>query len=498
MTLSSYIKTLPGRRWLPWALGAVVLAVIGYLFLRPAAAGADAWTTALVERGDLKTSISATGTLQAVLTVQVGSQVTGRIQSLHADFNSIVKRGQVIGRIDPATFEAALVRAQADLEDARAGLVTAKAALSNQRANLEAAAASLTEAGKIHKRTQELARQGVASERDLEASEAGSQTALARHKQAAAQVESAHAAIEQAAARVKQAQAQVKLSEVNLNYTVISSPVDGVVVSRNVDVGQTVAASLQAPTLFVIANDLTRMQVMANVDEADIGHIGSEATVVFAVDSFPGEFFRGSIDQIRINPVITQNVVTYSVIVNVANPELKLRPGMTANTTFTVAEAKNAVKLPNAALRFWPADVPRERERELLAGAPESPAEETVAPARTAASPDPRPVSPASPIASSEGVLSFPQLKKARWRPRVVWVKGSGGTAEPRVVRVGITDGSNSEVMPGDLSEGDTVITGVLMAALAGAERPNNPFGSPLSGRPNMKAGSTTGTGRRP
>ena len=496
MTFSSSVKAFAGRRWLLWTLGVLILAVAGYLFLRPAAAGADAWTTAVVERGDLKTSISATGTLQAVLTVQVGSQVTGRIQSLHADFNSIVKRGQVIGRIDPATFDAALVRARADLEDAHAGLVTAKAELSNQRANLEAAAASMTETAKIYERTVELARQSIASKQDLETSEAASQTARARHKQAQAQVASAEAAIEQAGARVKQAEAQVKLSEVNLDYTVITSPVDGVVVSRNVDVGQTVAASLQAPTLFVIANDLTRMQVMANVDEADIGHIGPDAKVVFTVDSFPGEFFRGSIDQIRLNPVVTQNVVTYSVIVNVANPELKLRPGMTANTTFTVAEAKDAVKLPNAALRFWPANVPRDRERELLAKAPETPPqEEPATPARMESSRDPRPAVPASPIASSEGVLSFPRLQKDRWHPRVVWVKGSSGAAEPRVVRVGITDGTSSEVMAGDLSEGDTVITGVLMTATTAADKPNNPFGSPLSGRPNMKTG---GTGRRP
>jgi len=502
MTFASSLKAVTGRRWILWTLGALILAVVSYFFLRPAAAGADSWTTATVERGDIKTSISATGTLQAVLTVQVGSQVTGRIQSLHADFNSIVKRGQVIGRIDPATFDAALVRARADLEDARAGLVTARAALSNQRANLDAAAATLTEAGQIHQRTAELSRQGVTSARDLEASEAALQTAKARQKQAVAQVESSQAAIEQAAARVKQAEAQVKLSEVNLNYTVITSPVDGVVVSRNVDVGQTVAASLQAPTLFVIANDLTRMQVVANVDEADIGHIGPDASVVFTVDSFPGEFFRGSIDQIRLNPVITQNVVTYSVIVNVGNPELKLRPGMTANTTFTVAEAKDAVKLPNAALRFWPANVPRERERTLLAGAPgRTPESESDAPARKADEPARRAAGPGSPIASSEGVLSFPQLKKRRWQPRVVWVKGSGGAAEPRVVRVGITDGSSSEVMPGDLSEGDVVITGVLMVATAGAERPNNPFGSPLSGRPNMKGGGgsgSSGAGRRP
>ncbi|HEY3175206.1 MAG TPA: efflux RND transporter periplasmic adaptor subunit [Candidatus Polarisedimenticolia bacterium] len=484
-----------GRRWL-WLLGAVLIAGSGYLFLRPASADADAYTMATVERGDLRTAISATGTLQAVLTVQVGSQVTGRIRSLHADFNSIVKQGQVIARIDPATFEAALIRAKADREDARAGITTARAALSNQNANFEAAVATLNEAGRNYRRTEELAKEGVASEQDLQATQATWETAQARHKQAQAQVESAEAAIEQATARVKQTEAEVTLAEVNLNYTVITSPVDGVVVSRNVDVGQTVAASLQAPTLFVIANDLTRMQVLANVDEADIGHIGPDARVVFTVDSFPGEFFRGSIDQIRLNPVVTQNVVTYSVIINVANPELKLRPGMTANTTFTVAESRNALKMPNAAMRFWPMEVSRERERELLASAPDEP--ETP---ETAAQPphgeDRRQADgSSSPIASTEGVLRFPQIRKVRWHPRIVWIKGDGGAAQPRVVRVGITDGSSSEVMDGDLKEGDQVIIGAMQAASA-ADRPNNPFGSPLGARPGMKAGGAS-TGRRP
>jgi len=488
---------LASGRWWLYGLGALLLGLVGYAFLRPASAGADSWFTAKVDRGTLRTSVSATGTLQAVLTVQVGSQVTGRIQSLHADFNSIVRKGQVIARIDPATFEAALVRARADLEDARAGISTSKAALTNQRANLEAARAAAADAESVNRRTQELARDGVASERDLEASDSARRETSARAKQAEAQVESATAAIEQAEARVKQAAAAVKLAEVNLDYTVITSPVDGVVVSRSVDVGQTVAASLQAPTLYVIANDLTRMQVVANVDEADIGNIGPDASVDFTVDSFPGEFFHGVIDQIRLNPVVTQNVVTYSVIVNVANPELKLRPGMTANTTFTIAEAKDVLTLPNAALRFWPQDVPRDRERELIAAAKPASSTQVESPADTAAQAPPQTTSDGtsgsiSPIASDAGILRFPKIRRTPWRPRVVWVRGDGGKPEPRVVRTGITDGSFSEVMAGDLEEGDLVITGSNSAA-GQAARSTNPFGSAFGARPTTKGG-----GRRP
>src|SRR5262245_12316687 len=212
-----------GRWWL-YGLGALVLGLVGYAFLRPASAGADSWFTAQVERGSLKKSVSATGTLQAVLTVQVGSKVTGRIQSLHADFNSIVKQGQVIARIDPATFEAALVRARADLDDARAGVATSRATLNNQTATLEAVRDTATDAELVFKRNQELSGEGIASVRDLEAAEAAYDEAAGRLKQAVAQVESSKAAIEQAAARVKQAEAEVRLAEVNLAYTVITSP----------------------------------------------------------------------------------------------------------------------------------------------------------------------------------------------------------------------------------------------------------------------------------
>jgi HlyD family secretion protein len=510
------MRRIPGGRWWLWGTGAVLVVAAVSLALRPSGGDGSTFLTGQVERGTVRTSIAANGTLQAVLTVQVGSQVTGRVQSLHADFNSMVRKGQVIARIDPATFDATLVRARADLEDARAGVTTARSALQNQKASREGSLVTLEDARRVHERNLELAKGGVVSARDLEASEVAVRDAEARRKQAEAQVASAEAAIEQAEARVKQAQAQVKLAEVNLEYTVISSPVDGVVVSRNVDVGQTVAASLQAPTLFVIANDLTRMQVVANVDEADIGQIGPEARVSFSVDSFPGEFFHGRIDQIRLNPIITQNVVTYSVIVNVDNPELKLRPGMTANTTFTIAEAAEALRLPNAALRYWPADTPRDKERELIAAATGN--EEMPGPGRpheaAAQGGAMEPVPPAngapaggrgqrgsrrggaepgsSEVMSAEPgeVLRFPQIRKVRWRPRVVWVQEGDAAPQPKVVRVGITDGTVSEIRDGDLPEGATVITGLNQLTTATEARPNNP----LSGRPNMKAGG----GRRP
>jgi len=498
------VKALTRSPWL-YILGALVLIVGAYLMLRPADAGADSWLTAKIERGDIRTTIAATGTLQAVLTVQVGSQVTGRIQSLHADFNSVVKQGQIIARIDPATYEAALVRSRADREDAIAGVATARAALSNQEANRAAAQAARKDAERVHQRNIELARQQIVSERDLEASAAALDEATARLDQAEAQVTSAAAAIEQARARVKQSEAAVRLAEVNLGYTVIKSPVDGVVVSRNVDVGQTVSASLQAPTLFVIANDLTRMQVVANVDEADIGAVGPDSLATFTVDAFPGDTFQGVIDQIRLNPVVTQNVVTYSVIVNVPNPDLKLRPGMTANTTFIVAEADDTLRLPNAALRFWPATVPRERERELIGkarregGADPGGREEarraapsTPAPGDGAEAGAGGPPAPTSPIESTEGVLRFSRTGRTRWHTRVIWLEGDGGTPEPRVVHVGITDGTASQVRDGDLEVGDPVIVGAANFA-ADSTRPNNPFGSPLGGR----RGSKSGGGRR-
>lgn len=522
-----------------YLLGGAAVVALGWIWLGGGGgADADAYLTARVERGPIRNLVAATGTIQAVLTVQVGSQVTGRIQSLLADYNSVVKAGQVLARIDPANFDAQLERARADLSDARAGVRTAEAAVATQKANLEAARVASEDARRALDRARELGEEGVVSDRDLEVAGAAHEQAAARVEQARAQVRSAEAALEQARARVDQARAAVTMAEVNLVYTVISSPVDGVVISRSVDVGQTVSASLQAPTLFTIANDLTRMQVVASVDEADIGLITPEARVAFAVDAFPGETFTGNLNQIRLNPQTQQNVVTYSVIVDVDNPDLKLRPGMTANTTFTIAERDDALRLPNAALRFWPEEVPREKERELIAqGAgparpePEAPPEGggggvQAAPARRPASRgggwtgragtpaggaeagaapgvqgDGQPEGSGARAAGAAGsspylpeagqVIRFPAGRKAAPRPRVVWVLGSEGTPRPRVVMLGISDGSATEVVGRGLEAGEVVIIGRNITADASAAQSRSPFGMGGMMRPGGGAART-------
>jgi len=508
------------RRW--YLLGAAALLVAGWIWLAGVGNGGGAdYLTAALERGPLRNSVAATGTLQAVLTVQVGSQVTGRIAALDADFNSVVRKGQVLARIDPANFEAQLERARADLADAKAGIRTAEAAVATQKANLVAAKVAAQDALRALTRSKELGNDGIVSTRDLEIAQAAHDESAARVEQSQAQVRSAEAGLEQARARVDQAQAAVKIAEVNLVYTVITSPVDGVVISRSVDVGQTVSASLQAPTVFNIANDLTKMQVVANVDEADIGSIGADARATFTVDAFPGETFTGSLNQIRLNPQTQQNVVTYSVIVDVSNPDLKLRPGMTANTNFVIAERTAALRLPNAALRFWPEGVPRENERDLIAQAGgRVPGEagsgtEPAPPSRTepglqAATPDApraeglarrppgaaeRPGERSSRWTAEGGggqlpaageVIRFPALRKQPPRPRVVWILGEGGKPEPRVVRTGITDGSVTEILDGALEEGDPVIIGRNVTPDQLGQQSRSPFigtGPPMAPR---------------
>jgi HlyD family secretion protein len=376
----------------------VAAAAIGGYFYWGRQASAEEYLTAKVERGSIKNTVAATGTLQAVTTVQVGSQVSGAISALFADFNSTVRKGQVVAQLDPAIFQAQLASARANLESARANLtdaqarvLAAKSVVENQRAGLSGANANLAalraqrdDAQNQLNRQESLAKGGIVPERDLEAARTTFRSAEARYNQAVSQVEqarlseqsSAVSGIAQSEAQVKQAQAQVQqstasvqLAEVNLSHTTISSPIDGVVVSRNVDVGQTVAASLSAPTLFTIANDLTQMQVIANIDQADIGVINQDNRTNFTVDAFPGENFNGSIKQIRLNPQNVQNVVTYNVVIDVKNPQLKLKPGMTANLTMTIAERANVLKIPNAAFRFRPAGMTPEQVRDLVRNA---------------------------------------------------------------------------------------------------------------------------------
>ena len=396
------MKLKLGGKTLLLTLGSLVVVggAVGYYFWGRKAT-AEEYLTAKIERGNIRQSVSATGTLQAVTTVQVGSQVSGIISALYVDFNSTVKKGQVVAQLDPAIFQAQVAQQRANVEQARASLadaearvIAAESTIINQRAgvssataNLEALKAQRDDAKNNLQRMESLAASGLINQREQESARANFQAAEARYNQAAAQLQQARAseqqaaraglaqaqaAIKQAKAQVQQTEAALKLAEVNLSHTTISSPIDGVVVSRNVDVGQTVAASLQAPTLFTIANDLTQMQVIANIDQADIGVINSTNRINFTVDAFPGQNFNGTISQIRLNPQNVQNVVTYNVVVDVENPELKLKPGMTANLTVTIAERQNVVRVPNAALRFRPADVTQEKLREIMrAGRPE-------------------------------------------------------------------------------------------------------------------------------
>jgi len=379
------------------AIGVVLVGGSGGYFLWGRRASSEEWITAKVERGAIRNTVSATGTLQAVTTVQVGTQVSGTISELYADFNTVVKKGQVVAKLDPRVYEAQLASQRANLEQARANLadaeakvLAAKSTIDNQRAGVSSANANLAalkaqrdDAQNLLRRQEALSKSGLIPDRDLEATRTGYNAAEARYKQADAQLDQARvseqmsagsglaqaeAQVKQAKAQVQQIQASLKMAEVNLSYTTISSPIDGIVVSRNVDKGQTVAASLQAPTLFTIANDLTQMQVIANIDQADIGVINQSNRVGFTVDAFPGHNFSGTINQIRLSPQNVQNVITYNVVIDVQNPELKLKPGMTANLTLTIAERQDTLKIPNAALRFRPQGMTPEKMRELFRG----------------------------------------------------------------------------------------------------------------------------------
>jgi len=327
--------------------------IIAVVILAALGGGVGAWysqrnrpevqiTTSPITRGDIVDTVGATGTLQAVTTVQVGSQVSGNIQWLGADFNSIVKKGQVIARLDPSLFDAQLQQVQANLVQARANLTKA-------RSELDRARVQLTDAQQKYSRAQELSSKELLAASDLDAAKIAVDSAQAS-------VASQQATVSQVQAAVTQSEASVNQNQVNRDHTVILAPIDGIVTQRSVDVGQTVAASMQAPTLFVIAADLTEMQVNANIDEADVGRIRPGQQVSFRVDAYPTDNFVGTVTQIRLQPVVVQNVTTYGTVITVPNRELKLKPGMTANVKIEIAKRTNVLRVPNAALRFRPTE----------------------------------------------------------------------------------------------------------------------------------------------
>ena len=283
-------------------------------------------STVAVTEGDIVDTVGATGALEAVTTVQVGSQVSGIIQELYVDYNSIVREGAVLMRLDPSLF-------QTQIEQARANLLRAEADTERLRVSVDHARIQLT-------RAKDLVRRELIPDTEFEAAQVN--------------LRSAEAQLKSADAQVIQAQASLNQNEVNLEHTVIHAPIDGIVISRLVDMGQTVAASLQAPELFVIAADLTKMRVIANIDESDVGRIRPNQRVTFTVDAYPAEEFKGSVSQIRLEPVVQQNVVTYATVIDAPNPDLKLKPGMTATISLEIARRENVVRLPSAALRFRP------------------------------------------------------------------------------------------------------------------------------------------------
>ena len=428
--------------------------------------------TAPVERGDIRQVVEATGTINAVITVQVGSQVSGMISRLHADFNSRVKKGELIAEIEPSLFQGAVLQAQADLENAKANLATS-------RANLEKAKAAQAQANADYKRNQGLAHQGIVSPQALDVAKATSEAADAATL-------AADATVNQAAAQVQQREAALSVAKTNLEHCFIYAPIDGTVVNRAVDVGQTVAASLQAPTLFTIAQDLTKMQVYTATDESDVGMIHTGQRVTFKVDAFPRDTFNGVVSQVRMNPTTVQNVVTYNTIIDFDNPELKLFPGMTAYVTIPVATAREVIKVPNGALRYTP-DMRPEELRAVLKQA----GIDTSGGRRQAADSGGQ---SAGTQAGGTGMAGMANRgdgarpgggapRESRQDLGIVWKLAPDRTLIPVQIRTGITDHTVTEVVQslhGELKEGDELVVGAALARSSA-----RPAGGPgFGGRP--------------
>jgi HlyD family secretion protein len=470
------------KRRIFWLIAIVFLAAVvtgGYLYSQ-SVGNRSPFRMAAIVRGPLTAAISATGTLNAVITVQVGSQVSGNVKELHADFNSQVKKGQTIARIDPEMFQAQVNQAKAQLEAARAAvqnqeatvektradLANAHAALASARAQTVKAQVAVVDGRRNVSRQQELHQKELIAQADLDTAQVQLDSAAAQHdanvaqeraqsaavRSAEAQLKVALAQLENAKAQVAQNQANLRQSEINLEHTVIVAPVDGVVVSRTVDVGQTVAASLQAPTLFTIAQDLTKMQVDTNVAEADVGRVQVGQRVTFTVDAFPGRVFRGEVTQVRKAPQILQNVVTYDVVVNAPNGELILLPGMTANVRIVTDQKDSILQLPNAALRFRPPGV--EAEPTQRGGAPGLRG----------------PGGPGQGTGRGSG-------ERGGQRGRV-WILGPDGKPKQVTVQLGISDGTNTELVGGELTEGQQVLVG-----FSGDRPPSSGGGSPSGPR---------------
>ncbi len=405
--------------------------------------GNQKFRTVKVTRGEISTIVTATGQINPVVNVVVGSQVSGTIKFLYADFNSSVKQGQVIAQIDPAIFQAQVDQARANVLNTQANLLNTQSNLKNIQANVVKAEVAVEDTKRTMDRNRPLVEKKVIAQQVFDTAQTNYDSAVAQVEAAKAQLESGKAQIESSKAQVEQSKAALKLAETNLGYTTIRSPVNGIVISRNVDVGQTVAASLQAPTLFTIAKDLTKMQVDTNVSEADVGRIEVGQDATFTVDAYPEKIFRGKVSEIRNAPTTVQNVVTYDVVIQVDNKELKLKPGMTANVSVLIEHKEGVLRVTNAALRFRPESAPPQSTGKT---AGKSAGEGK--PGRGGEKPG------TGSVKRGEGE----QSRTGEGRAGRVWIASEEGKPVPVLLVLGITDGTFSEVVSGDLKEGTEII----------------------------------------
>jgi len=397
--MNPFLTKLKNKKIIIGSAIVVLILAAGLFFYLTSGNNGPKFRTQAAARGDIRATVTATGTMNAVTTVLVGTQVSGTIKTLFVDFNSPVKKGQILAQIDPATF-------QAQVDQARANLLAAQA-------NVQKAEASVVDTRRTLERNKTLFARNLIAKSDVDTAETNSL--------------SAEAQLSASKAAVAQTRAALDFAETNFRYTKIISPVDGTVISRNVDVGQTVAASFQTPTLFNIAQDLTRMQIDTSVDEADIGKIKVDQPVEFSVDAYPDITFKGKVSEVRNAPITVQNVVTYDVVVKVDNPDLKLKPGLTANVSIILDEKKGVLRVPNSTLRFRPAETSKE---------------------------------------------TTPQKGPADQKGSAVWVLAD--KKPKRVgVKTGISDGNYTEILSGDLKEGDAVI----VESISGAKKSDTPVG---------------------